>query len=121
DKAMIALLQEEKVLTKPAECRWIHQDDKLIIYNVGDLVFVFNFHPVKSFDGYYVPVPAEGEYQVILSSDDGLFVGQDRVDKTYRYTTIPLEDDKVGFQCYLPNRSAFVLKKVKGKRVKKNK
>ena len=121
DKAMISLLQDEKVLAKETECRWIHEDDKLIIYNKGDLVFVFNFHPYKSFEGYYVPVAKEGDYQVILSSDDGTFGGQDRIDKNYRYSTIELENGQPGFQCYLPNRAAFVLKKVKGKRARRTK
>ncbi len=112
DKAMIALLKEEKVLEKQAENRWMHQDDKIIIYNKGDVVFVFNFHPTKSFDGYFVPVPSDGKYQVVLSSDDGAFGGQSRVDKEYVYETERTPANWIGFKCYLPNRSAFVLKKV---------
>ncbi len=112
DKAMIALLKDEKILEKQTQNRWMHQDDKVLIYNKGDDVFVFNFHPTKSFDGYFVPVATEGKYQVVLSSDDGTFGGQSRVDKDYVYETMRTEHDWVGFKCYLPNRSAFVLKKI---------
>lgn len=112
DKAMIALLKDENILAQKAESRWLHQDDKIIMYNKGDVIFVFNFHPTKSFEGYFVPVVTEGKYQVILSSDDGSFGGQDRVDKEYVYETVRTPDDWIGFKCYLPNRSAFVLKKV---------
>ena len=112
DKAMITLLKDEDILSKKAESRWLHQDDKIIMYNKGDVIFVFNFHPTKSFEGYFVPVVTEGKYQVVLSSDDGTFGGQDRVDKEYIYSTVRTPDDWVGFPCYLPNRSAFVLKKV---------
>ena len=112
DKAMIALLKNEDVLAKKAESRWLHQDDKIIMYNKGDVIFVFNFNPTKSFEGYFVPVVTEGKYQVILSSDDGAFGGQSRVDKEYVYETMRTPDDWIGFKCYLPNRSAFVLKKV---------
>jgi len=112
DKAMITLLKDEDILSKKAESRWLHQDDKIIMYNKGDVIFVFNFHPTKSFEGYFVPVVTEGKYRVVLSSDDGTFGGQDRVDKEYVYSTVRTPDDWVGFQCYLPNRSAFVLKKV---------
>ena len=49
---------------------------------------------------------------MILSSDDGTFGGQDRVDKAYVYNTVRTPEDWIGFQCYLPNRSAFVLKKI---------
>ena len=112
DKAMIALLKDEDILAKKAESRWLHQDDKIIMYNKGDVIFVFNFHPTKSFEGYFVPVATEGKYQVVLSSDDGTFGGQGRVDKEYVYETVRTPDDWIGFQCYLPNRSAFVLKKI---------
>ncbi len=112
DKAMIALLKDEDILAKKAESRWLHQDDKIIMYNKEDVIFVFNFHPTKSFEGYFVPVVTEGKYQVILSSDDGAFGGQSRVDKEYVYETMRTPDDWIGFKCYLPNRSAFVLKKI---------
>ncbi len=108
DKAMLALLQHEKVLTKQAVCLSIHEDDKVLIYETGTLVFAFNFHPDKSFSGYPVPTRKAGTYKVILSSDDGVFGGFDRVDKTVRYTA-----QEQGFQCYLPNRSAIVFKKIK--------
>ncbi len=112
DKAMIALLKDEDILAKKAESRWLHQDDKIIMYNKDDVIFVFNFHPTKSFEGYFVPVVSEGRYQVVLSSDDGTFGGQSRVDKEYIYETFRTPDDWIGFKCYLPNRSAFVLKKI---------
>ena len=111
DKAMIGLLQQEDILEKKAECRWLHQDDKVIIYNKENIVFAFNFHPVKSFDGYFVPVGEKGTYQVILSSDDGVFGGYERVDNNYQYVAKATKDGRIGFQCYLPSRSAIVLKK----------
>ena len=112
DQAMIRLLKKENVLKKTAENRWMHQDDKIIIYNRGNVVFAFNFHPEKSFDGYFIPVPEEGTYQVILSSDDGNFGGYNRVDKKYEYQTWTTQDGWFGFQCYLPSRCAIVLKKL---------
>ena len=111
DKAMIHLLSSEDILSKQAENRWMHQEDKILIYEKEDIVFVFNFHPEKSFEGYFVPVTKEGEYEVILSSDDGVFGGHDRVDKNYIYTAKKTPGDWVGFSCYLPSRSAFVLKR----------
>lgn len=111
DKAMIHFLQDEKILQKQSENRWMHQDDKIIIYNKGNVVFAFNFHPEKSFEGYFVPVPKEGKYQVILTSDDGEFGGPGRVDKEYMYKAKKTLDGRIGFQCYLPSRCAIVLKK----------
>ena len=113
DKAMVALLKKEKLLTKPAEGRWIHQDDKVIIYSKGDTVFAFNFHPTKSFDGYFIPVEKSGTYKVILSTDDGTFGGFSRVDTSIKYRAVTETDNLIGFNCYLPNRTAIVFKKTR--------
>ncbi len=111
DKQMINLLKQEDILNKPTINKWLHNDDKIIIYTKGDIVFAFNFNPEKSFEGYFVPVESEGNYKVILSSDDGTFGGYDRIDKTQTYKAEKTPADWVGFPCYLPSRSAIVLKK----------
>ncbi len=112
DMAMIALMRRERLLSKKAESRWLHNDDKIIMYNKGDVIFAFNFHPGKSFEGYFVPVLKEGDYKVIMSSDDGEFGGQGRVDKEYVYKAEKTPDGWIGFKCYLPNRAAIVFKLV---------
>ena len=113
DKAMIKLLKEEDLLNLSAENRWLHQDDKVLIYTKGETVFIFNFHPTKSFDGYFIPVDKKGKYKVILSSDDGKFGGFSRVDTSVKYEAFVTPADWVGFKCYLPNRTAIVLKREK--------
>ncbi|MEE1356268.1 MAG: alpha amylase C-terminal domain-containing protein, partial [Clostridia bacterium] len=113
DRDMIALLRRERILHKKTESRWIHNDDKVLIYSKGKDVFAFNFNPSQSFEGYYIPVKEQGEYQVILSTDDGKFGGYGRVDTEYRYKAELGEDGRVGFMCYLPSRTGIVFKKVK--------
>ena len=113
DKAMVSLLKNNRLLTKSAVNRWMHQDDKILIYTKGDFVFVFNFHPTKSFDGYFIPVGKEGRYRVVLSTDDGTYGGFDRIDGAARYEATRTPADWVGFSCYVPCRSAFVLKRMK--------
>ena len=113
DKAMIKLLKEENLLSVAAENRWLHQDDKVLIYTKGDIVFIFNFHPTKSFDGYFVPVGNEGTYKVVLSSDEAEFGGFSRVDTTAEYKSFRTPVGWNGFKCYLPNRTAIVMKKEK--------
>ena len=113
DMAMINLLKQEDLLTLTAENRWLHQDDKVLIYTKGETVFIFNFHPTKSFEGYFVPVGQAGKYKVVLSTDDARFGGFSRVDTTVEYETVTTPIDWIGFKCYLPNRTAIVLKKVK--------
>ncbi len=113
DMAMIKLLKKGNLLGLKAENRWMHQDDKVIIYSKGDYVFIFNFHPTKSFEGYFVPTHERGTYKVVLSTDNGEFGGFSRVDDSQKYKTTKAENGWIGFPCYLPCRSAIVLKKQK--------
>ena len=112
DRAMLALMRRERLLTKPAEYRAVHNGDKTMIYGKGKLTFAFNFHPDRSYEGYFIPVKQPGEYEVVLSSDDFAFGGFDRIDGAYRYTAAPTEDGRCGFTCYLPARTAAVFKRV---------
>ncbi len=110
DKSMIAFLKKDKILSKKSELSLIHEDDKLLAYKKGDDLFVFNFHPYKSFEGYAIPTES-GEYKVILSTDDTEFGGHNRVNKEYIYKT----EEVNGSDCvklYIPSRTGFVLKKI---------
>jgi len=112
DKAMVKLLKKDGLLCEKAVNRWIHQYDKVLIYTKGDYVFIFNFHPTNSFEGYFVPTGQKGTYKTVLSSDDGIFGGFSRVDTAVKYKSVILPDGRTGFNCYLPNRTAIVLKKL---------
>ena len=113
DRAMLRLLEQGDLMALPAENRWLHQEDKVLIYTKGDTVFVFNFHTSRSFDGYFIPVGTPGTYRVVLSSDDGAFGGHDRIDTARTYKTVTTPAGWVGFPCYLPCRSALVMKRRK--------
>lgn len=113
DKAMVKLLKEEKILEKSPVNRWMHKEDKILIYTKGDVVFVFNFNPTKSFEGYYIPTGKTGKYQVVLTSDDAQFGGFSRVNTSHKYEATKTPADWKGFSCYLPARTALVFKKVK--------
>ena len=110
DRAMIAMLKQEDVLDKETVSRWIDQDEKVMIYTKGDIVFIFNFNPTKSLEKYFIPVGRAGEYRVILSSDEVDFGGFGRTNGDYRYKTVKTKEKNIGFFCYLPSRTALVLK-----------
>ena len=112
DKAMLKFLKKYSLLEIPAKSQWVHQEDKIIIYTKKDTVFIFNFNPTRSFDGYFIPVELSGKYKVVLSTDDGEFGGHMRIDKKCTYKTFTTDADWIGFKCYLPCRSAMVLKRV---------
>ena len=120
DKAMIQMSKSENLLSPKNEAHnlWVHQGDKILMYEKGKEVFVMNFHPNRSFSGYFVPVSQPGEYKVILTTDDPNFGGCDRVSQTTTYQTVQLPDGRYGFQVYIPSRTAIVFKKMPARRKK---
>lgn len=68
---------------------WKHEDDKIIAFERAGLLFVFNFHPQKSFADYKFGIETPGEYKIILSTDDPHFGGHNRIDCTISYFTQP--------------------------------
>ena len=78
----------------------------MMIYEKGNVVFAFNFHPNRSFEGYFVPVSKAGKYHAVLTSDESRFGGQDRIAKDVVYNTVELPDGRTGFFAYLPSRTA---------------
>ena len=116
DMVMIELIRSEKLMGKKAECTKIHQDDKVIVYSKGNLLFAFNFNPTQSFEGYCLPVRDGGTYKAVMSTDDAEFGGMSRVDKLYQYKTEVNPDGSYGFRTYLPNRTAIVFKKISSRR-----
>lgn len=111
DKAMVELLKTEGLLEEKAESRWIHQDDKIIIYTKGEFVFAFNFHPTRSFEGYFIPVGKKGSYETVFSTDNKEFGGFERIDTKCEYETYTTKAKWVGFHCYMPSRCAIVFKR----------
>ena len=97
---------------------WEKDDDQILAFMRGDLIFVFNWNPVKSFEGYGILAPA-GEYETILDTDAGEFGGNDLIEKGVHHFTNPdplfTPSGKGWLKMYLPARTAQVLKMVKTK------
>ncbi|XP_042493187.1 1,4-alpha-glucan-branching enzyme 1, chloroplastic/amyloplastic-like isoform X4 [Macadamia integrifolia] len=55
------------------------EEDKVIVFERGDLVFVINFHPKNTYDGYKIGCDFPGKYRVTLDSDAWEFGGLGRV------------------------------------------
>ncbi|GAV63475.1 Alpha-amylase domain-containing protein/Alpha-amylase_C domain-containing protein/CBM_48 domain-containing protein [Cephalotus follicularis] len=65
------------------------EPDKVIVFERGDLVFVFNFHPDNTYDGYKVGCDLPGKYRVALDSDARDFGGHGRVGHDIDHFTSP--------------------------------
>ncbi|KAK6139989.1 hypothetical protein DH2020_026263 [Rehmannia glutinosa] len=86
------------------------EGDKIIVFERGNLVFVFNFHWSNSYSDYRVGCLKPGKYKVVLDSDDPLFGGFSRINHEAEYFTFEgWHDDRPrSFLIYAPSRTAVV-------------
>ena len=120
DNEMINLIGGKRNFqSHPVEKLWEKDDDQVLAFKRGDLVFVFNFNPFQSFADYGILAPM-GEYEHVLSTDNPLFGGYGNIDESVKHTTH--SDDLYSplgiewLKLYLPSRSAMVLRMTKKKR-----
>ncbi|XP_050529799.1 1,4-alpha-glucan-branching enzyme [Daktulosphaira vitifoliae] len=88
-----------------------HQDDKVIAFERSNLLFVFNFHPTKSFTDYKLGLDLNGSLKIVLNSDDSEFGGHCRIDNSIEYPTGngQWNGRQNHIFLYLPSRTAIVL------------
>ncbi|MBK7171842.1 MAG: alpha amylase C-terminal domain-containing protein [Bacteroidales bacterium] len=116
DKEMIELVKKQELLTSSLYANELNIDDenKCIIYERGNLIFIFNFHVDRSIPDYEFFVPKKGKYKVILNSDNKAFGGHGRIDESIQYQTMPEQHGKSNrLRIYLTNRTAIVLEQIK--------
>ncbi len=117
DQAMLAVIKSVKSFqkTKVQEI-WHNDGDQILAYKRDDLVFVFNFNPVRSFTDYGFLVP-DGSYQVVLNTDSKAFGGNGLNNDSIQHFTMPdplyRKQRKGWLQLYVPARSAMVLRRMK--------
>ncbi|XP_050439572.1 1,4-alpha-glucan-branching enzyme [Adelges cooleyi] len=87
-----------------------HEDDKVIAFERNNLLFVFNFHPTKSFTDYKIGVDLQGSLRIVLNSDDSEFGGHCRIDNNIKYSTHSGQwsERQNHIYLYLPSRTAVV-------------
>ena len=109
DRDMVKLTKKQDVFAqRMADMRYIHEDDKVIVFYRHGLLFAFNFHPTKSYTNLLVPISQNADYTAVLSTDDGIYGGWDRVS----HMKYPAKrfDGQYFVELYLPARTAVVLK-----------
>lgn len=114
DRDMLHLLGTFDDIRKyPVKEIWHNDADQILAYSRGSFVFVFNFSPVRSYEGYGFMVP-EGAYEVVLNTDAPEYGGNGLADDSVCHFTNfdPLlkRDGKGWLRLYLPARSAVVLR-----------
>jgi 1,4-alpha-glucan branching enzyme len=91
-----------------------HEGDKVIAFEKGGLLWIFNFHPTQSFENYRIGTRFPYEHQIVLDSDAERYHGKQRLNPSHEK---PFPIIKEGWhnrdnyiQVYLPSRTAIVLK-----------
>lgn len=90
-----------------------HNEYKVLAFERTGHLFVFNFHPSRSYDGYRVDAPP-GTYRLALDSDAEIYGGHGRLEPDQVYFTQP-DGQEPGarhlLSLYLPTRTALVLRR----------
>ncbi|MFT7032850.1 MAG: 1,4-alpha-glucan branching enzyme [Cyclobacteriaceae bacterium] len=111
--AMVKLLTENHILSSnPAQQLNMDTENKVIVFERNNLIFLFNFNHEASIPNYEFPVHMPGKYEAILISDDTQFGGHGRIDPEVSYLSIQAEDKSNKLKVYLTSRTALVLKLV---------
>ena len=115
DKDMLRTLKLVKnIQNTPVQEIWHNDGDQVLAFERGELLFVFNFSPTRSYADYGFLV-GEGSWQVELNTDAKEFGGNGLADDTVEHLTCfdPLykKEHKGWLKLYIPARSAVVLRK----------
>lgn len=114
DKSLVYLLKSDKdFLAYGPVQRCINDSDQVLAYQRGDLLFVINLHPFKSYTGYGMLVD-KGSYKIVLNTDSAEFGGYGLINESIEHFTqngIEKNTDLEWLKLYLPARTAQVLKK----------
>lgn len=124
DNQMVELISSiNNFQALPIEKLWEKDDDQVLAFRRGSLLFVFNFNPTDSFTDYGILAPA-GKYKPVLSTDATEFGGFGNVDMNVEHLTLtdPLYQPigKEWLKLYIPARSAQVLRLVRGSGARKS-
>lgn len=92
--------------------QWVSKkcnNDKVVVFERGDAVFVFNWHPTQSYTGYRVGCKDQGKYKILLNSDSPTFGGWGNVkDETEFYTQHGHDNRPHSLMVYAPARTVVV-------------
>jgi 1,4-alpha-glucan branching enzyme len=120
DKAMLQLVKESEILKMPhVELLHENKPDQVVAFKRGELIFVFNFNPLKSFKDYAFRADP-GKYKLQLSTDSKIFGGFGLVmEESVYFTTFVNHKPMINnfMKIYIPARTALVFKKLHTKSV----
>ena len=107
DKAMLAFVKKTKVMqAAPAWLLNADEDNKTIVFERNNLIFVFNWGQ-KSLPDYTINVKQTGDYEIMFTTDDKCFGGFENIDKNAIFPSEKKGDD-ITMKIYNVARTAVV-------------
>jgi len=114
DAAMLEMVTRYRALEGTLPRRlFVSDQKKILVFERGPLVFLFNFHTHTSVADFKVLVPP-GSYHWVMDSDEERFGGQGRIAAGQSFALIAEQRDRELCQTlrvYLPCRTAMVLER----------
>jgi 1,4-alpha-glucan branching enzyme len=121
DRDMLKMTSEYQLLNHPkVELQHESKSAQILAFVRGELLFVFNFNPLKSFENYGIQTEP-GKYSILLNTDSPKYGGNGLVDESMiYYTGAPDNTPSIvnnTLKLYIPSRSGLVFKKNPSKSV----
>ena len=109
DHDMIEVAKKYRIFDQTyPDLKWMHEDDHVIAFERGGLVFVFNFDPTRAYSDYAIPVSKGKDHKVLFTTDDWRYNGFGNIyHNTVSAYTPGMEGNNI--RLYLPPRTAIVL------------
>nr|XP_060496960.1 1,4-alpha-glucan-branching enzyme [Panthera onca] len=91
-----------------------HEGNKIIAFERAGLVFIFNFHPSKSYTDYRVGTTLPGKFRIVLDTDAAEYGGHQRLDHSTEFFSQPFKHNErpCSLLVYIPNRVGLILQNV---------
>jgi 1,4-alpha-glucan branching enzyme len=90
-----------------------NEEDKVVVFERGELVYVFNFHPHNSYEHYLIGTNWPSPHMILFETDEERFGGHQRLNeghgKWFKAEKQPWKDRPFSFKLYIPSRCAIVL------------
>ncbi|MDP4721895.1 MAG: alpha-amylase family glycosyl hydrolase [Akkermansiaceae bacterium] len=105
DRELVNLAKERDLLNSaPAQLLHVDHENKILIAERANLIFVINLSPDKSIPGYGIEPYLKKTHHLLLDSDEKKYGGHGRIDHSVDYPI--LEDKQIKF--YTTSRIALV-------------
>lgn len=110
DKEMLKFVKENEIMnSEPAWLMNADEENKTIVFERKNLVFVFNWG-AESLPDYEINVKETGDYEIVFSTDDKSFGGFENIDKNIVFPS-EQRDNQVFMKIYNVSRTAVVYRK----------